>query len=138
MRQAIAAVPVQNNSQGEDSQPINPPIIDSVTIVPDTQYGLMMVKAASGATAGQSGTVSIHASDNSAVTLTATDGTSQTSLSVTTATDTPSTSAHSAFLGLIPDINTTMNQPVTVPIPAIEGTPAWRSSTTPTPRTQPI
>ena len=36
IRQAIANVPVKNNSQGEDSQPLNPPIIDSVRVVANT------------------------------------------------------------------------------------------------------
>ena len=45
LRQAISNVPVEANSSmnGEVSKPLNPPIIDSITEVPDTQYGLVML-----------------------------------------------------------------------------------------------
>ena len=82
LRQAISNVPVEANSSGEDSQPLNPPIIDSITVVPDTQYGLVMLKPGSSATDGETATVGITASDSSSVTLTASDGSSQPSLSV--------------------------------------------------------
>ena len=43
--QAVESVPVQDNGSGEISGTSNPPIIDSVSVVPDTQYGLVMLKA---------------------------------------------------------------------------------------------
>ena len=121
MLQTLAAVPVQNNSQGEDSQPVNPPIIDSVTIVPDTEYGLVMLKAGSSATAGEAATLTIKASDGSAVTFTDDAGTSHASMLVSVVTDTPSLGDRPAFLGPQSDVHTTMNTPVTQPIPAVEG-----------------
>ena len=58
IRQAIAAVPVN-----ADGSPVHAPIIDSVSIVPDTNYGLVMLKAGTAATAGETGTVTVTASD---------------------------------------------------------------------------
>ena len=60
IRQAVAGVPVQANGSGEISKPVNPPIIDSVTIVStNTEYGLVMLKAAPGATVGETTTISV-------------------------------------------------------------------------------
>ena len=76
IRQAIANVfPWKTMAYGEVSKPVNPPIIDSISIVTDTQYGLVMLKGGAAATAGEAGTVSVAASDGSSVTLTAPDGT---------------------------------------------------------------
>ena len=122
IRQAIAGVPVEANSSGEVSQPINPPIIDSVTIVPDVQYGLLMLKSGTSAVAGQTSTVTVTASNGSSVKITASDGTLQSSLGVTLATDTPSPNDHPAFITDIPDIYATMGQTtITFPVPVTEG-----------------
>ncbi len=121
IRQAIESVPVEDNGQGEISQPVKPPIIDSVTIVPDTQYGLLMLKAGSAATANETASVSVAASDQSSVTLTAADGSSQSQLSVVLAQDTPSLNDRPAFIQNVPDVYTSVNTPVTVSIPVAEG-----------------
>ncbi len=122
IRQAIANVPVEESNWGEMSQPINAPIIDSVTVVPDTEYGLVMLKAGPAATAGEDATVSVVASDNSTVTMTDADGIAgQPSLDVSLATDAPSTGDRPAFVNNVPDVYTTMNQPVSFTIPVEEG-----------------
>ena len=120
--QAVAAVPVEENAAGtEESKPVNPPIIDSVSVVTDTEYGLVLLKQGSGATPGETATVTVTASDGSGVTLSADGVASAPSLDVSLATDTPSTSDRPAFLDPMPDVYTTMNTPVTIPIPAEEG-----------------
>ena len=122
IRQAIADVPVEESSWGEMSKPVNAPIIDSVSIVPNTEYGLVMLKAGPAATAGENATVDVVASDNSTVTMTDTAGVAgQPSLDVSLATDTPSTGDRPAFVDNVPDVYTTMNQPVTFTIPVEEG-----------------
>ncbi len=123
IRQALAGVPVGPNSTGENSKPINPPIIDSITVnTTDNQYGLVLLKAAS-TTASGTGTVSVVASDGGKVTMTDSDETSgHTTLSVTLAADTPSTQDRPAFINqTMPDVKTTMDTPVTFPIDYQEG-----------------
>jgi cyclophilin family peptidyl-prolyl cis-trans isomerase len=126
IRQAIANVPVEGNGQlppyYEVSKPVKPPIIDSISIVSNTQYGLVMLTTATGATAGETASVTVVASDGSTVTLTGSDGIpGQPSLDVELAADTPSIEDRPAFIEDMPDVYTTMNQPVTVPIPVVEG-----------------
>jgi cyclophilin family peptidyl-prolyl cis-trans isomerase len=124
MLQSLNNVPVQvNSSSGEDSQPVNPPIIDTVTVGPDTQYGLVLLKASGTATAGETANVTVAGSDGSVATLTDSDGsTQQASLVVdVTAADVPSTADRPAFIEPMPDVSTTMNTPITVPIPVGEG-----------------
>jgi cyclophilin family peptidyl-prolyl cis-trans isomerase len=119
--QAVENVPVQDNGSGEISKPVNPPIIDSVSVVPDTQYGLVMLKAGSAATAGETASVSVTASDASPVTLTAADGSSQSAINVVLAQDTPSLNDRPAFIENVPDVYTSVNTPVTVSVPVAEG-----------------
>ena len=123
IRQAIASVPVEANGWNEVSKPINAPIVDSVSIVPNTEYGLVMLKAGSAATPGETADVAVVASDGSSVSLTDSDGTTgHTSLDVALAADTPSTQDRPAFVErTMPDVHTTMNQSVTFPIPVDEG-----------------
>ena len=129
IRQALAAVPVESNGAAtnpEISKPINPPIIDSITIdTTDYQYGLVMLKAGTAATAGESGAVSVVASDGSTVTLTDTDGTAgQASLNVALIADTPSSYDRPAFIDqTMPDEHTTVNEAVTFPIAVEQGDP---------------
>ena len=119
--QAVESVPVQDNGSGEISEPVNPPIIDSVSVVPDTQYGLVMLKAGSAATTGETASVSVTASDASPVTLTAADGSSQAAINVVLAQDTPSLNDRPAFIENVPDVYTSVNTPVTVSVPVAEG-----------------
>jgi cyclophilin family peptidyl-prolyl cis-trans isomerase len=121
VRQEVAGVSVVDNGSGETSKPVNPPIIDSVSIVTNTEYGLVLLKPTSAATANETATVQVTASDGSTVTVTADGETPGPSLSVTTATDTPSTKDRPAFLGAIANVTTTMNTPVTISVPAVEG-----------------
>ena len=123
IRQAIANVPVEDNGNGEVSKPLHPPIIDSIRVVTDTHYGLVMLKPGAGAAVDETATVTVTASDNSSVTLTASDGTSQPSLDTTLVADTPSTGDHPAFITPVPDVHTTMNTPVTFAIPVTVGDP---------------
>jgi cyclophilin family peptidyl-prolyl cis-trans isomerase len=125
IRQAIANVPVEENSSGEDSKPVNPPIIDSVTIdTTSNEYGLVLLTSASGATAGETSNVSVATSDNSTVTLTGSDGTTGAVLAAVLATDTPSLQDRPAFIAqTMPDVHTTMNTPVTFPIAVVQGDP---------------
>jgi cyclophilin family peptidyl-prolyl cis-trans isomerase len=120
IRQAIAAVPVNG------SAPLNPPIIDSVTVVPNTKYGLVMLKAGTTATAGETADVTISTNDGSSVTLTDSDGSSVSTLHVALPdgmpNDTPSDADRPAFIQQnMPDVYTDANTAVTVPIPAAEG-----------------
>ncbi|MCE5267958.1 MAG: peptidylprolyl isomerase [Planctomycetaceae bacterium] len=121
LRQAIAGVAVEDNGSGELSTPTDPPIIDSVSIVSNVQYGLMMLKSSSGAAAGLTATVSVTASDGSSVAITAADGTSESSLQTVFATDTPSTGDRPAFITAISDVYTVMNEAVTFKIPVVAG-----------------
>ena len=121
VRQAVAAVDVVDNGNGEISKPVNPPIIDSVTVVDNTQYGLLMLKASDSAAVGATSTVTVGASNGSSVTLTASDGSSQSSIQASLVSFTPSIYDRPAFFGPIPDITTTMNAPVTVSLPVVEG-----------------
>ena len=65
--------------------------------------------------------MNVTASNGSTVTITTDSGTSQSSLAVTLATDTPLTSDRPAFLGALANVYTTMNTPVTISIPVEEG-----------------
>ena len=65
--------------------------------------------------------MTVTASDGSSVTLTASDGTSQPSLAVAVSPIRRRSSDRPAFLGPIADVYTTMNTPVTFPIPVVEG-----------------
>ena len=63
VRQAIAATPVTTNtSTHEDSQPVTPPQIKSMSIVTETNDGVLMLTAATGAT----GTYTVTVSDGRA------------------------------------------------------------------------
>ena len=125
IRQALAAVPVTDrdigNGKTEPSKPINPPIIDSVTIVSSTGYGLLMLKAGADATSGGKAAVTIAASDNSSVTITGTDGTTGATLDISLANDTPNSQDRPAFINSTPDVRTSVNQPVTFTIPVTQG-----------------
>ncbi len=126
IRQAIADVPVGPAANGELSKPLNPPIIDSVSIVPNIEYGLVMLKAGATATAGETASVTVTASDNSTVSLTGSDGTTELTLAVAlpsgSPNNTPSINDRPAFINQnMPDVYTDVNTPVTVPIPAREG-----------------
>jgi cyclophilin family peptidyl-prolyl cis-trans isomerase len=115
MRQAIASVAVEYSaSRGEYSLPVNAPIIDSVEIVSNTEYGLVMLKSGDGATAGETGSVTVTASDHTSVVF---DGTSVSSLDVALANDTPSLNDRPAFIDDMPDVYTTVDTPVTFPVP---------------------
>ena len=59
VRQAIAATPVTTNSSGEDSQPLTPPIIESMSIATETSNGVVLLDALPGAT----GTYTVNVSD---------------------------------------------------------------------------
>ncbi len=60
VRQAIASLPVTaNSSTGEDSQPLTPPVIESMSITTDPNAGVFLLKAATGA----SGTYTVTVSD---------------------------------------------------------------------------
>ena len=50
VRQAIATTPVTTNSSGEDSQPVTPMTITSMSITTETNAGVLMLKAQPGAT----------------------------------------------------------------------------------------
>ncbi|MEN6452332.1 MAG: peptidylprolyl isomerase, partial [Thermoguttaceae bacterium] len=129
IRQALAAVPVENNDSGEASKPVNPVTIDSVSIVTDVQYGVLMLKSAADATAGQTANVTVTASDGSAVLIMASDGSTQTSVSTSLTSDTPSTNDRPAFIeDTMPDIRMATTGPTAhpvswdvVPIPVQEG-----------------
>ena len=58
VRQAIAATPVTTNSSGEDSQPVTPVTIESMSVTTETDAGVFMLQAASGATGAYTVTVS--------------------------------------------------------------------------------
>src|SRR5208283_1675946 len=59
VRQAIAATPVTtNNSSGEDSQPVTAPKILSMSVTTETNAGVLMLSALSGATGSYTVTVS--------------------------------------------------------------------------------
>lgn len=121
IRQAIASVPVYQ--YGEKSTPVNPPIIDSITIdTSDNHYGLVLIKGGEGATAGEKAGISVTTNDSSIVTVIAPDGTSGSSLSIITATDTPSPYDRPAFIDqFMADVHTTMNTPVTFPLQVVQG-----------------
>jgi cyclophilin family peptidyl-prolyl cis-trans isomerase len=123
IRQAIAAVPVQDNGNGETSEPVNAPIIDSITIGTSYEYGLIMLKATSGATVDATTNISVATNDNSVATLTDSDGVAdQSVLAVTVTTDTPSTSDRPAFVEqTMPDVYTTVNTAVTFAIETGQG-----------------
>ncbi len=57
IRQEIAAVPVTTNSSGEDSQPLNPPKILSMSVTTETNAGVLLLNALPGATGTYSVTV---------------------------------------------------------------------------------
>ena len=60
VRAAIAATPVEENSAGtEDSQPVTPPVIKSISIVSEPGDGVILLKAQAGATAGSTYTVNV-------------------------------------------------------------------------------
>ena len=54
----IAATPVTTNSSGEDSQPLTPPTILSMSVTTETNAGVLLLKAAPGATGSYTVTVS--------------------------------------------------------------------------------
>jgi cyclophilin family peptidyl-prolyl cis-trans isomerase len=121
IRQLIAGVPVEDNGNGEVSKPVNPPIIDSVSIVSNTKYGLVLLTTTSGATAGASGDVSVVGQDGRIGNW---NGTSESVLSVTLAADAPSLQDRPAFVDqTMPDVNTTVNTAVTFPIDVKQGDP---------------
>ncbi len=121
MRKAIENVEVEDNGNGEISSPLYPPQIVSCEIVENTQYGLVMLKAANGATANLTSTITVSASNGSSVTLTASDGSQQASLTAKTASFTPSIYDRPAFINPIPALTTTMNQPVSIVVPTVLG-----------------
>jgi cyclophilin family peptidyl-prolyl cis-trans isomerase len=126
MRQAIAAVDVESNGANppETSKPVNPPIIDSISIVANTEYGLAMLKSADGAAADDTANIGIATSDGSTATLTDSDGTAGlSSLEAVVADDTPSTADRPAFIDTVPDVYTNQNRAVTFAIPVTQGDP---------------
>ncbi len=59
VRADMASTPVEDNSSGEDSEPLTPPLIESMSIVQETTGGgVFMLKAATGATGPYTVTVS--------------------------------------------------------------------------------
>ena len=122
LRQAIDSVPVVDNGSGEISKPVNAPIIDSVSVVSNpNNYGLVMLKAGTTATANETSSVTVTASTGS-VTLTDSDGSSQSALSVVLATDTPSLNDRPAFVAKnMPNVTMDTNTSISVSVPVVEG-----------------
>ena len=58
VRQAIAATPVTTNTSGEDSQPVTPVTIESMSIITETSDGVLLLTAQPGATGSYTVTVS--------------------------------------------------------------------------------
>ena len=57
VRQAVAATPVTVNSSGEDSQPVTPMTIESMSVATETSTGLLLLQAQSGAAGSYTVTV---------------------------------------------------------------------------------
>ena len=102
------------------SQPLNPPIIDSVSIVTDIEYGLVLLTPGSG-DAGEAATVNVTASNGSTVTITTDDG-HQPVVARRHPCRRYAVDVRSSRLpGRMPNVYTTMNTPVTISIPVEEG-----------------
>ena len=107
VRQQIANVPVHGNGQGENIAPNNTVTITSATIITDNTDGVLRLSAPRGGTG------------SSVVTVTATDTvTHETSTQQFTATVAANTTTNPPFLGTIAPIQTSVNTPVTLTVPA--------------------
>jgi cyclophilin family peptidyl-prolyl cis-trans isomerase len=101
-----------------DSKPTYTASIDSMTIVPNTEYGLMMLKADSTASTSEAATFEITASDGSAVEIVGSDGTSDSTIDVTATEAQTSTANRPVFLtdAITSGISTTANSETSVDI----------------------
>jgi cyclophilin family peptidyl-prolyl cis-trans isomerase len=100
--------------------PIHAVIIDSMTIVPNTQYGLLLIKAGESATASEHGVINVTASNGSQVLICGTNWATDPQLDVTLTSHQTSIASRPVFIQKLPDVHTTVNTQTTFNVP-VEG-----------------
>ena len=105
--QKIMTTPVQANGSGEVSDPVNPVVMSNVQVFTDTTNGVLKISAANGFTGSSTITVTANGS-----------GTSSTKNFI--ATGVSDTLNDRPFLGVIQNISTAVNTPISFTITGID------------------